>query len=331
MPLGEKGCMVHAPLSLRLRGIATVLIGTVACANALPAHASAGSALIASAVANVAVATNCHRTGSAMFTRAQTVGDAALISRDKVKPLSALELMRQQQADTGRSASFAQIAAVDARPSYLPAFAAQASVIADGTPAIVPAALTGMACAERFDVMRPGLSRSGYDFLESRILPVSTTAFDAQWGRVSHSGAGVARTALLKADAGEGALPYRIAKVNRWVNAKIAYTSDAKLYGKADYWATVGETLARGKGDCEDYAIAKMELLAAMGVSRDDMYLTLARDLVRRDDHAVLIVKVEGRSILLDNASDDLIDGDSANDYRPILSFNGGKRFLHGY
>ena len=139
------------------------------------------------------------------------------------------------------------------------------------------------------------------------------------------------RSAVLAADVAGGGTVDRIASVNSWVNRKVAYTADAKLYGKADYWASADETLAKGKGDCEDYAIAKMEILAAMGIARGDMYLTLARDLVRRDDHAVLIVKVDGRAIMLDNATDTLLDGDRANDYRPILSFNTNKSYLHGY
>lgn len=297
--------------------------------------------MIASAVANVAIATDCRRASAASFTTAQVVGNAALVSRPRSRPMSALERMRAQQEAPRSALSPLETSTIAARASYMPALAAMTSVSAPPAPIAVdtqlaPAAF-GITCATRFDAARPGsnvvLGGKKRDFLESRILPVSTTAFDADWRRVSQgrAGAGFVRKAVLSAEASDGSLEDRIAKVNRWVNRRVAYTADAKLYGKADYWATPAETLKRGKGDCEDYAIAKMALLAAMGVAREDMYLTIARDLVRRDDHAVLIVKLDGRSIMLDNASDELLDGDRANDYRPILSFSADKRFLHGY
>ncbi|WP_066552238.1 transglutaminase-like cysteine peptidase [Croceicoccus bisphenolivorans] len=320
--------MVKAPLAPRARSLATVIFGSAVLAGVLPAQASAatsGPALIASAVANIAVATDCRRSPALQFTRSQVVGQAALISRPSRKPMSALERMRLQQENPAAATMGASFAEMAKPADFAPA------VVADNSP-LVPAAFGGIGCAELFDSVQPGIARPQYDFLESRILPVSTTTFDADWTRVSgKAGSAAVRKAVLKIGGGEGAMADRIATVNAWVNRRVAYTPDAKLYGKADYWASASETLARGKGDCEDYAIAKMDILAAMGVAREDMYLTIARDLVRRDDHAILIVKLEGRSILLDNASDELIDGDVANDYRPILSFNADKRFLHGY
>jgi len=53
--------------------------------------------------------------------------------------------------------------------------------------------------------------------------------------------------------------------VNSWVNT-LHYASDKELYGVRDYWATLYEFVARGKGDCEDYTIAKYFILKALGV-----------------------------------------------------------------
>lgn len=313
--------MVNPPISSRVRTLGALVLGTVALAGIAPGQAHAGtsgSALIASAVVNIAKASECRTTLTETFTTTQVAGPAALVSRARTKPLSALEKMRMTQAGV-------------AAASTTSAVPGESSTLASAS-GIAPAAVTGINCAQRFDAVHPGTSSSRFDFLESRILPVSSTAFDSAWNRVSAAPGGSAvRRALLQADAGEGAMADRIAKVNRWVNRAVAYTSDAKLYGQRDYWATAGETLARGKGDCEDFAIAKMEVLAAMGIAREDMFLTLARDLARRDDHAVLIVKVDGRAIMLDNATDELLDGDRANDYRPIMSFAASKRYLHGY
>lgn len=52
--------------------------------------------------------------------------------------------------------------------------------------------------------------------------------------------------------------------VNAWYN-KIKYKSDKKIYGVSDYWATLYEFVGRGKGDCEDYTIAKYYTLKELG------------------------------------------------------------------
>ena len=53
--------------------------------------------------------------------------------------------------------------------------------------------------------------------------------------------------------------------VNRWTNY-IKYSSDKKVYGVSDYWATLYEFVGKGMGDCEDYTIAKYYILKELGV-----------------------------------------------------------------
>jgi hypothetical protein len=45
----------------------------------------------------------------------------------------------------------------------------------------------------------------------------------------------------------------------------------------------------------------------------------------------VLVVRAEGRMLLLDNGTDRITDAANAQDYRPVLSFAGGKVWTHGY
>jgi len=52
--------------------------------------------------------------------------------------------------------------------------------------------------------------------------------------------------------------------VNSWLN-RIKYQSDKKVYGVSDYWATLYEFVGKGKGDCEDYTIAKYYTLKELG------------------------------------------------------------------
>lgn len=173
----------------------------------------------------------------------------------------------------------------------------------------------------------PGLSPD--DFLSSRKVALGRTSFDASWARVSREKprAGQVPRGVIAQDAD---LATKLDQVNRWVNHAITYTDDRKLFGKADFWAGPRKTLQLGKGDCEDYAILKMHLLAAAGIRREDMFLTIARDLVRRADHAVLIVRTPEGYRMLDNSSDKVLDAMLANDYLPVLSFNDRRTWLHG-
>ena len=154
---------------------------------------------------------------------------------------------------------------------------------------------------------------------------MSKTGFDAQWERVRQGKLAVAGLG--------GKTPGRalVAAINSWTNARIRYVEDRQLYGQADYWADARTTLRRGAGDCEDIAVVKLALLAGAGVRREDIYLTVARDLARNADHALLVVKAEGRFWLLDNNTDRLLEADEAYDYRPILSYSARGKWLHGY
>jgi transglutaminase-like putative cysteine protease len=96
-------------------------------------------------------------------------------------------------------------------------------------------------------------------------------------------------------------------------------------------WATASSTLARGRGDCEDYAIAKMQMLRSAGLSERDLYLVIVRDLVRRSDHAVLVARAEGRMLLLDDGTDEVLDTERVTDYRPVLTFASYGEWTHGY
>jgi predicted transglutaminase-like cysteine proteinase len=169
--------------------------------------------------------------------------------------------------------------------------------------------------------------------LGSLRLSIRTTPFDQKWGRVSQAGSvrGLKRW-VGRTGASTAADPRaKVAAINSWVNGRIAYADDSVLYRQNDFWASSRETLRRGKGDCEDYAILKMDLLAAMGIDRDKMILVVARDLVRNADHALLVVQLDGGSVVLDNSTDFLLDGRLANDYRPIMSFASNGKWLHGY
>jgi predicted transglutaminase-like cysteine proteinase len=113
--------------------------------------------------------------------------------------------------------------------------------------------------------------------------------------------------------------------VNQWVNWHVRYRVDQG----SDEWSTSAATLMRGYGDCEDFAVAKMGLLLALGVPADDMYLVLLRDR-RQVQHAVLAVKREGQLLVLDNRTDKVLPAEAIDDYTPIMSFSGPFAWTYG-
>lgn len=177
--------------------------------------------------------------------------------------------------------------------------------------------------------IRPG----NPDVFGSVALAVSRTTLDDKWRPVAHAGlAGRAGPwSAIVASARNLDRAAQVSAVNSWVNGRIDYVEDARQYGAVDYWASAAQSLTRGRGDCEDYAIAKMQILRALGVSADSMYLVIARDLVRRIDHAVLAVALNGDLMVLDNETNRILSSAELKDYKPLLSFNTTKRWTHGY
>jgi predicted transglutaminase-like cysteine proteinase len=168
--------------------------------------------------------------------------------------------------------------------------------------------------------------------LGAQSVLIARTPFDSDWAAVQHPNVASIQNAVAKSGA-RSAIDklQQVQMVNRWINQNVAFGDDQIVYGRADYWAPASETLRRGVGDCEDFAIAKMDMLAALGVARADMRLIIARDLVRNADHAVLMVQLDGGSVMLDNVTDRLLDGRAPNDYRPIMSFSQNAKWVHGY
>lgn len=219
----------------------------------------------------------------------------------------------------------------------------QAQVDAGGKPAFVPVAARptfSSLCAaaamgpDERQRIRPEVTRLALhdadEFLGSARVGIRRTPFNADWQRVSAQGLSRGSVSRMLG-ARHANRAETLAIVNRWANRRIEYAEDMSNYGARDYWATARETLRSGRGDCEDFAILKYQVLASLGFDRSQMFLTLARDLVRNADHAVLVVRLGDRHFMLDNATDTLLPADVNHDYRPTMSFNSESAWLHGY
>ena len=168
------------------------------------------------------------------------------------------------------------------------------------------------------------------DIFGTVALSLRRTTLDREWRRVSNAGLGGVKSPVMSSLAGLDTFG-KIAMINSYVNGQVRFVDDWRQYGRGDRWTSARETLQRRRGDCEDYAIAKMQLLRAAGIPSEDLFLVLVRDLVRRADHAVLVVRAGDRTLLLDNGTDKVFDTEAVRDYRPVLTFASTGTWTHGY
>ena len=120
----------------------------------------------------------------------------------------------------------------------------------------------------------------------------------------------------------------RIGEINRAVNLAIAATSDKIQYGAEDRWASPLATFTSGRGDCEDYALAKYAALRALGFDDSDLRLLIVRLPQSQTDHAVLSVRHEGRWLVLDNRRFAMLDIAYLNAV-PLFALGEDERPLH--
>jgi predicted transglutaminase-like cysteine proteinase len=115
--------------------------------------------------------------------------------------------------------------------------------------------------------------------------------------------------------------------VNNYFNHRIVFAEDQDVWGEADYWTSPLELLQQGRGDCEDYAIAKYFSLVAIGmpVSRLRMVYARAQVGVRGQPHMVLAYYAQPNAepLILDNLITSLLPARRRPDLTPVFSFNG--------
>jgi predicted transglutaminase-like cysteine proteinase len=175
-----------------------------------------------------------------------------------------------------------------------------------------------------------GVASGRPDVFGTVALRVSHTPLDGKWRSVERSNVGPQAARFADRLKGKSSFE-RLEAVNWYVNRRVQFVDDRKQFGKADVWSAAADTLRRGKGDCEDYAIAKMQMLRRAGLAERDLYLVIVKDLVRRADHAVLVARAGGHMYVLDNGTDEVLDSASVGDYRPVLSFSASGEWTHGY
>ena len=115
----------------------------------------------------------------------------------------------------------------------------------------------------------------------------------------------------------------KLEKVNDFFN-NVKYSSDQKIYGVSDYWATPIEFLARDEGDCEDYVIAKYFALEYLGVPTSKMFLSYVKVKKSNEAHMVLsyFETPTSEPIILDSLKKVILPASKRDDLTPIYNFN---------
>lgn len=212
-------------------------------------------------------------------------------------------------------------------PSALAAITASQGGRVSFTPTMAPARMRPAVASH----VRPAVASDRPDIFNSVALSIGRSPLDRRWNQVSGAGVGGSAGAFAAALRGENILA-KLDAVNSYVNARVRFVDDRVQFGVADRWMAPSETLARGRGDCEDYALAKRAMLRAAGVADKDIYLVVLKDLSRRADHAVLVVRASGRFLVLDNGTNRIVDSADVADYKPMITFAAnGRTYTHGY
>lgn len=136
------------------------------------------------------------------------------------------------------------------------------------------------------------------------------------WRTLVHDVQGLSETEKLK-------------RVNDFFNRRIEFNDDQVIWGQSDYWATPLETMGRGTGDCEDYAIAKYTTLKLLQVPIERMRMIYVRAQLGggRGSQAHMVLgyypSPDAEPVILDNLIPDIRPASQRTDLHPVFSFNG--------
>ena len=122
----------------------------------------------------------------------------------------------------------------------------------------------------------------------------------------------------------------KLKRVNDFFNRHIAFDDDMSIWGQSDYWATPTELIGQGRGDCEDFSIAKYYSLIDLGVPATKLRLVYVKaaqngpDGVFLQAHMVLAYYATPTAdpLVLDNLNSQILPASRRSDLSPIFSFN---------
>lgn len=122
----------------------------------------------------------------------------------------------------------------------------------------------------------------------------------------------------------------KLKRVNTFFNGHIAFAENSEVWGQDDYWATPMESLARAKGDCKGYVIAKYFALLELNIPVKQLRLIYVKAQIGgaessiQQAHMILAYypTPEAEPMILDNLITDIRPASRRTDLLPIFSFN---------
>jgi predicted transglutaminase-like cysteine proteinase len=192
--------------------------------------------------------------------------------------------------------------------------------------------------AQAADLQRQYATSSAYpsaapqapDLFGTVALPVHADRYSEDWERAQSDASALPQMQRLIAPAWRYNREQQLAYVQSAVHKLIHWESDATLWGLHDYWASAAETLEKGAGDMDNRAIVKMQALRALGFPTRDLYLTMGYDKVG-GPITVLIVRLGGKTYLLDDTGGAPYTAEHRPEFEPMLSFGYGASWIHGH
>ena len=130
----------------------------------------------------------------------------------------------------------------------------------------------------------------------------------------------------------------RLARVNTFFNRRLRFDDDSVVWKEPDYWATPLESLARGAGDCEDFAIAKYASLLVAGVPSERLRLIYVRARIGGPQstlsQAHMVVGYyptpDAEPLILDNLVSEIRPAGRRPDLFPVFSFTSEGLWVQG-
>ena len=121
----------------------------------------------------------------------------------------------------------------------------------------------------------------------------------------------------------------KIKAVNDFYNQRLAYMEDIDNWGQVDYWASPLESLGKGAGDCEDYAIGKYFTLTSLGVPHARLRMVYVRASIAGAPNGFVAHMVlayyptpDAEPLVLDNLQPVIRPASERPDLSPVFSFN---------
>ncbi len=126
----------------------------------------------------------------------------------------------------------------------------------------------------------------------------------------------------------------KLLEANDFFNRRLNFSNDLAVWGLKDYWATPLESLAKGQGDCEDFALAKYVTLIEMGVPEIRLRLVYVQAKMPSGVQAHMVLAYypspNADPLILDNISSAILPASQRTDLSPVFSFNASSLWVGG-